>query len=794
VPRPPKINNSWISDFNLAGALRVPVALLGFVLFSVLAADAQHTLGELHLEVHDQQGAGVVASAELISEANQLQRNFTTNTDGEATARDLPFGLYRLSATRAGFAPMAQIIEVRSEVPLSVNITLGLASVATSVQVSASQTLIDPYQTGATATIGSQAIQDELPSQPGRGLLNLIDSLPGWFYEANGVLHPRGSEYGVQFVIDGLPLTENRSPAFAAPFEAEEADSVRVRTAGYPAEYGRKLGGVVEITTPKDMPPGLHGQVYADGGSFNSAAGMIDLNYTRRTDYFSATGSGFRSNRYLDPPVQGNYTNTGSSGTFAVSYAYDLSDRESIRVTLNRDIVNFLVPNELLQQLAGQRQTRQNQETSGAAYYQRTISTSLLLNVQGSIRDTSAQLSSNPHSTPTLVFQQRGFREGYVRTDLAGHRGRNDWKAGADALFRPVHEALQYVITDRAQFEPGLQPQFSFSDRRWDREQSAFVQDQVRIGNWNVSAGVRFDHYGFIVDKSSWSPRVAVSRSFPSLQLLVHASYDRAFQTPAVENLLLASSPQFDSVSFEVFRLPVQPSFGNFYEVGITKVVADKLRIDAKIFRRDFRHFADDDVLLNTGVSFPIAFARARIEGEEIRLEVPRWGRWSGFLSYANQTGTGEGPITGGLFLGEDASSLGNITRFAISQDQRNTFRTRLRFQAAPRLWLSASTEYGSGLPVELGSAPINDSFLLSQYGSAILNGVNFDRGRVRPSLVLDTGSGLDFYRRELRTFSFLVQIANITNRVNVINFASLFSGTAIGPPRSVSVSLRATF
>jgi hypothetical protein len=38
------------------------------------------------------------------------------------------------------------------------------------------------------------------------------------------------------------------------------------------------------------------------------------------------------------------------------------------------------------------------------------------------------------------------------------------------------------------------------------------------------------------------------------------------------------------------------------------------------------------------------------------------------------------------------------------------------------------------------------------------------------------------------------MQVANLANRLNVINFASLFSGTALGVPRSVSASLKLTF
>lgn len=768
--------------------------LFGVLIFFPVVLHAQRELGELRLQIEDSAGAGVAANVELVSESNQVRRTYMADAEGRTRAQELPFGPYQVSVTNPGFAPAKQLIEIRSEVPLSLKITLGLAPVETRVEVTDSTTLIDPHRTGITLTLGSQALQEEVPSQAGRSLIDLVDSLPGWLEEANGVLHPRGSEYQVQFVVDGLPLTENRSPAFAAPFDANDSDSVRVRTSNYPAEYGRKLGGVVEITTPKDSPPGLHGQVYGGGGSFGNEAGGIDLAYGIGAQYLSLNASGFHSERYLEPPVLGNDTNTGSAGNFSLSYGRELSNQDRIRVTVAHAVVGFLVPNELLQQLAGQQQNRHNQETSGSILYQHVISPTLLMDVQASVRDTSAELSSNSLSTPISVFQQRGFREGYIRSDLAGHHGRNDWKVGVDALFSPVHEALQYDITDSAQFDPDVQPQFSFADRKWDREQSAFVQDEMRLGNWDVSAGIRFDHYGFVVNESAWSPRFGISRSFPSLNLVLHASYDRVFQTPAVENLLLASSPQLDSLSSAVLRLPVRPSRGNFYEIGFTKGIVGRVRLDASLFRRDFHDYADDDLLLNTGVSFPIAFATAQIQGEELRIEVPRWGRFSGYLSYANQTGIGQGPITGGLFLGDEATSaLSDTSRFPVSQDQRNTVRARVRFQAAPRVWFALGSEYGSGLPVEL-SGPIDYNFLLSQYGSAVVNQVNFARGRVRPSLSVDTEAGFDIYHKDQRNLTLLIQVDNLSNHLNLINFASLFSGTAIAAPRSVDARIKANF
>jgi len=58
-----------------------------------------------------------------------------------------------------------------------------------------------------------------------------------------------------------------------------------------------------------------------------------------------------------------------------------------------------------------------------------------------------------------------------------------------------------------------------------------------------------------------------------------------------------------------------------------------------------FRNYSDDDVLLDTGVSFSLShFAKARIVGEELRLLRPLAGAvFSGYLSYANQSGIGQG-------------------------------------------------------------------------------------------------------------------------------------------------------
>src|SRR4029077_2041957 len=272
-----------------------PMGMIGLLLLCAGGAVAQRVRGELRIEVRDAYGAAVSPSGELISEANGIRKNFVAGAEGRYVAQDLPFGVYRLSLQAEGFAPWTALVEIRSEVPVRVAVTLGVAPVTTKVEVNDSATLVDPYATGTLYSIGRQSIQEHDSAQPGRELLDLVSEQPGWVYEANGVLHPRGSEYDVQFVVDGLPLTQNRSPAFAPSFDAGEVESLRVLTASFPAEYGRKLGGVVEVTTKKDVPAGWHGRLDAGGGSFSTVNGAAGISYAQEAERFSADGEGFHT-------------------------------------------------------------------------------------------------------------------------------------------------------------------------------------------------------------------------------------------------------------------------------------------------------------------------------------------------------------------------------------------------------------------------------------------------------------------------------------------------------------------
>src|SRR5579862_9947147 len=244
-----------------------------WLLLCASLAFAQSQTGELRLTITDPTGLPLPSSVDLTSESNQYRRSFNTGPEGKLAAKRLPFGLYTVRIAHEGFTPHSEIVEIRSAIPLERAVSLALSGTETTIVVSDAGTLVDPHSTSASRRIGGETLRDRETSLPGRSVIDLVNSEPGWLLEANAVLHPRGSEYQTQYVVNGIPMTDNRSPSFAPEIEADDVQSMNVLTAGYPAEYGRKLGGIIEVTTTRDTRQGLHGKVAASGGSFDSADG-----------------------------------------------------------------------------------------------------------------------------------------------------------------------------------------------------------------------------------------------------------------------------------------------------------------------------------------------------------------------------------------------------------------------------------------------------------------------------------------------------------------------------------------
>jgi hypothetical protein len=165
----------------------------------------------------------------------------------------------------------------------------------------------------------------------------------------------------------------------------------------------------------------------------------------------------------------------------------------------------------------------------------------------------------------------------------------------------------------------------------------------------------------------------------------------------------------------------------------------------------------------------------------------------SGTLSATTGRAISTPPFTGGLFIGQDAVELLSAGPFRIDHDQALSIHGTAHYDAANGLWLGLSTRYDSGLvsnpsvPSEVAADP--DFADLLPYVD-----LDADVPRVRPRTIVDLNAGYDVRSAGRRQWGVQLQVTNLTNRIALYNFQSVFVGTRLVQPRTFAVRLKRYF
>jgi len=267
-------------DISFAPGIRRGV--ITFALLTLVAASASaQNVGTITGSVKDQQGLAVPgATVTLVNRISQANQNAVTDEQGRFTLNNVAYGTYVLNVSLEGFTPVEQVIEIRSTVPVAREIQLKVGGVQETVTVSA-DALLETSSTGSHVDLGASLI-DQLPtSTPSKQLSAMLLSAPGFIPSQNGRIHVRGSHGQIQYVVDGVPLTDEFTEAFANPLDPRYVKSAEVMTDAVAALGGGKLAAVVG--------PGIGPCCYEVGGEVAApfrAAGWpvsrIDAWFTRR--------------------------------------------------------------------------------------------------------------------------------------------------------------------------------------------------------------------------------------------------------------------------------------------------------------------------------------------------------------------------------------------------------------------------------------------------------------------------------------------------------------------------------
>ncbi|MEO5937086.1 MAG: TonB-dependent receptor, partial [Terriglobales bacterium] len=521
------------------------------------------------------------------------------------------------------------------------------------------------------------------------------------------------------------------------------------------------------------------------GGEFGGHTEKVGI-------YLSASGS--RSRRYLDPPEIANFHNTGSTGRLFTKFDWNVGPKDKLRFNLSTNGSTVDVANRVDQQLAGQRVNQELRDDSQSIGWNHIFNERAVSDVVLYRRSSTARLlDPNFTGTPYYAEQSRRQRSEGVRASISYSWNRQDLKAGFQVVRTPLRERFTLAATDPAILADPLNPAsqftvanpFRFNQRLDGLEASFFVQDRVTLfDRRTIDAGIRFDHYDMVVDDSAISPRIGLAYHFKQTGTVLRGAYNRLFQTPPTENLLLSSSPAGGVFSLlattSVRAVPAERQ--NFYEFGVQQQLGPYLRLDIARYIKNIKNFSDKDQFLDSPIIFPVAIAQGDIRGVEIRLDLIPYRGWTAFVSFANSRATGTTPLAGGLFLDEASSDLlvpGN--QFAADHDQRNTGQFGVTYSHKSGAWFNFSGRHDSGVPADVGPA------LLPTYDPRIAASLDAVRGRVKPRTLLDIATGYEFMREKAMPVSVQFSVQNLTNEFYLYNFESVFSGTHIGRPREIS-------
>jgi Carboxypeptidase regulatory-like domain len=797
-----------------------------------LSASAQSVAsGTVEGTVTDSTGGVIIgAMIELANPATGVRQTTTTDASGIFRFTNVPFNNYHIQVMQDGFVPAAQDVNVRAAVTVSVKIALALARVSQEVKVEAGAEDILENVPYAHADVSVAALEKLPVLTPASGLSDaIVLSSPGVVADSNGFFHPLGDHAQTSFSIDGQPISDQQSKAFSTQIPVDAIQNMELVTGTPNAEYGDKTSLVVNATTRSGLGlPKPTGSATLEYGSFGTSSLETTLGIGGAKKGWFMAANGLRSGRFLDTP---EFTPIHAVGNNANTFhRFDFVPNTKDAFHLNLFVARnwFQVPDTLDQ--IGQDQRQKVVTFNIAPGYQHTFNPKTLLTVNPFVREDrvhyypSADISLD---RPAAISQARRLTNWGVRADVSYVSGRHNVKVGTQLMQTRLNENFNLGIADPSVLPPGLTgggSPFQFAGTGNVNEYAAYVQDTITIRSLTLNLGLRADRYdafGMIKDSQA-EPRAGISYLVHKTNTVLRAGYARTMETPYNENLLVATAPS-GSFLIDAFssqgQAGLKPGTRNQYNVGLQQALSRFLQAEADYFWKFTDNAFDFGVILNTPVTFPVAWQKSKLDGVSLRVSTIDIGGFQWYTTIGHNRAR-YFPVNGSVFR--------------IDHDQAFQQTSNLRYQwkkSGP--WGSFTWRYDSGL-IAGDAADLNSVLALSgaeqraiglRCGSSVpsvndpltssqCNNSNYSAERVRipapgtenddtnppriaPRNIFDLGFGVDNLLRQPLERSHVTlrfTVSNLTNNVALYNFHSTFSGTHFVAPRTYSGAIGLVF
>jgi outer membrane cobalamin receptor len=703
--------------------------------------------------VHDPQHRPI-EGAEIRLSARTLDWNRTAKTDenGEFLIDAVPAGEYAIEITRENFQTVRTPIVVNVGNAPVLHFPMDLASVQSSVSVSAQPEATAPD----AASLPTDVTREEIARTPGVGnadSLSMITNFVPGAYMVHDQLHIRGG-HQVSWLVDGVPVPNtNIASNVGTQFHPGDIETLEVQRGGLSADSGDRTYGVLNVVTRSGFERNREADLTINAGSFYRTDDQLSFgDHSDRFAYY-VSANGYRTNLGLAAPVvDAVHAASNGYGGFG-SFIYNATPSDQLRLVTSIRNDYFQVPVGPNDPAAADLQRERDAFVNFSWVH--TVGKGVLLTVSPFYHFNRAAFDSGLNDTPVIATDHRESQYAGAQTTFEIVHGKHNAHFGVYG-FAQHDDALFGVVKSDGSVPPVRQQQALNGNLT-----ATFAEDQYQPWQWlTLSGGVRLTHFGGSVSENAASPRAGASVRLPHLRWVLRAFYGRYYQAPPLSTVG-GPGTIFDLSPDQGF-LPLHGERDEQREFGLTIPVAGWV-FDIVNFRTNARNFFDHDVLANSNIFFPLTIASARIRGWEGTIRSPKIRDRAQFhLVYSYQFAQGRGGVTGGL---TDFSSPGDDF-FFLDHDQRHTLNTGFDVSLPWKMWVSPNVSFGSGF--------------LDGNGPSHLD----------PHTEANISIGKSFGEK----WSLSVTALNLNNSRYLEDRSNTFGGTHFNYPRQLSVQLKYRF
>jgi carboxypeptidase family protein len=243
------------------------------ILAIVPALQAQVVTVTVQGRVYDTSGAAISqATVTAVNTATGLSRSTTASATGDYQISLLPAGDYTVTAEKSGFQKVAKKLHLDLGAAGNVDFNLPVGQITQEVSVQDVGEVAEPTRTMVSSVIDEQKIED-LPVN-GRQFIDFALLAPGVTIgdttsgSTDVIIEPvtklsfAGQNIHYNFVaIDGADNMSTASGIQKTTPSQDAVEEFRVINSTYSTEFGRAVGGIVNIIT-KSGTNSLHGSAY----------------------------------------------------------------------------------------------------------------------------------------------------------------------------------------------------------------------------------------------------------------------------------------------------------------------------------------------------------------------------------------------------------------------------------------------------------------------------------------------------------------------------------------------------